>query len=320
MECKGDSVVSTPRKEQRHSQRRLVGETRRICRKSRGPYNAFPNDFRRTHTAAVLASEYAGETKETLIKKSMTATVAGRIMLRRGQGKAGFITLQDVSGQVQAYVRQDVVGQSTYDAFKRWDIGDIVGVTGTLMRTNTGELTVRASEIRLLTKSLRPLPEKHAGLTDTETRYRQRYLDLIMNQETRDTFLRRSKIIESIRSFLIERLFLEVETPMMQSIPGGAAAAPFITHYNALDIEMYLRVAPELNLKRLVVGGFERVFEINRNGADARFAAHDKIQNRMLLWHGTGGHWSMRRPSCGCLLYTSPSPRDLSTSRMPSSA
>ena len=247
------------------SENQIIAGRREKLSELRAAGNAFPNDFRRTHTAAVLANEYADETKETLIEKSMTATVAGRIMLRRGQGKAGFITLQDVSGQVQAYVRQDVVGQSTYDAFKRWDIGDIVGVTGTLMRTNTGELTVRASEIRLLTKSLRPLPEKHAGLTDTETRYRQRYLDLIMNQETRDTFLRRSKIIESIRSFLIERSFLEVETPMMQSIPGGAAAAPFITHYNALDIEMYLRVAPELKLKRLVVGGFERVFEINRN-------------------------------------------------------
>lgn len=251
--------------ESEYSENQIIAGRREKLSELRRDGSAFPNDFRRSHTAEVLAAEHADETKETLSGKSIAATVAGRIMLRRGQGKAGFITLQDVSGQIQAYVRRDAVGEETYESFKRWDIGDIVGVTGTLMRTNTGELTVRASEIRLLTKSLRPLPEKHAGLTDTETRYRQRYLDLIMNRETRDTFIKRSNIIAAIRDFLIQRDFLEVETPMMQSIPGGATAAPFVTHYNALDIDMYLRVAPELNLKRLVVGGFERVFEVNRN-------------------------------------------------------
>jgi lysyl-tRNA synthetase class 2 len=227
--------------------------------------NPFPNDFRREHLASELIENYAGLAKEELEAELPAALVAGRIVLRRVMGKASFLTLQDVSGRIQLYVRQDEIGAPAYETFKAWDLGDIVGAGGTMMKTNKGELTVSVKDIRLLTKSLRPLPDKHKGLTDTETRYRQRYLDLMVNEDSREVFIKRSKIVEGIRRFLTDRSFMEVETPMMQSLPGGATAAPFTTHYNALSRNMYLRVAPELNLKRLVVGGFERVFEINRN-------------------------------------------------------
>ncbi len=227
--------------------------------------NPFPNDFRRKHLASELHEAFGEDSKEALEAAAEHTAVAGRVVLRRLMGKASFLTLQDVSGRIQLYVRQQDVGEDIYEQFKSWDIGDIIAAEGTMMKTNKGELTVNTSAIRLLTKSLRPLPEKHKGLTDTETRYRQRYLDLMVNENTRQLFVTRSKIVDGIRRFLIERAFMEVETPMMMNIPGGATAAPFKTHYNALNTDMYLRVAPELNLKRLVVGGFERVFEINRN-------------------------------------------------------
>jgi lysyl-tRNA synthetase class 2 len=243
----------------------IVALRRARLAERRGKGNAFPNDFRRQHLAVQLHEEFGDQSKEDLETVGVKTAVAGRIVLRRMMGKASFLTLQDVSGRIQLYVRQDDIGVEAYEDYKTWDIGDIIGASGTMMKTNKGELTINVTDIRMLTKSLRPLPDKHRGLSDTETRYRQRYLDLMVNEETRDLFIKRSKMIDGIRRYLIDRDFMEVETPMMLSTPGGATAAPFTTFYNALDTHMYLRVAPELNLKRLVVGGFERVFEINRN-------------------------------------------------------
>jgi lysyl-tRNA synthetase class 2 len=268
---------------------KLTEERREKLKALRAKGNPFPNDFRRKDFANDLHHQWGQRSKEDLEGQKPPATVAGRMLLKRVMGKASFATLLDGTGRIQIYVSQEV---ANYEDFKHWDLGDIVGVQGRVFKTMKGELTVHAEKIVLLVKALRPLPEKFHGLADQEMRYRQRYVDLIVNPEVKDLFLKRTWVIQAIRGVLQEEGYLEVETPMMQPIPGGAVARPFKTHHNALDMDLYLRIAPELYLKRLVVGGVERVFEINRNFRNEGISTRHNPEFTMLEWYCAYEDWT----------------------------
>ncbi|MFD2752967.1 lysine--tRNA ligase [Comamonas terrae] len=253
---------------------------------------AFPNDFKPEHRADALIAAHSGKEAEALEAEAIAVSVAGRMMLKRVMGKASFATIQDATGRIQIYVTRDAVGEDVYADFKKWDLGDIIAAEGTLMKTKTGELSIKATRIRLLTKSLRPMPDKFHGMADLEQKVRQRYVDLMMDEEARKRFVARSKAVAGIREFMVEHGFLEVETPMLHPIPGGANAKPFITHHNALDQDMYLRIAPELYLKRLIVGGFERVFEINRNFRNEGISVRHNPEFTMMEFYAA--YWNYR--------------------------
>jgi lysyl-tRNA synthetase, class II len=253
---------------------------------------AFPNDFKPGHRAAALVEAHGATEAEALEAQAVAVSVAGRMMLKRVMGKASFATLQDATSRIQLYVTRDAVGEEAYAEFKRWDLGDIVGAEGTLMKTKTGELSVKVTQLRLLTKSLRPLPDKFHGMADQEQKYRQRYVDLITDESARVRFTARSKAVSALREFMVANDFLEVETPMLHPIPGGANAKPFKTHHNALDQEMFLRIAPELYLKRLIVGGFERVFEINRSYRNEGISVRHNPEFTMMEFYAA--YWNYR--------------------------
>jgi lysyl-tRNA synthetase class 2 len=265
----------------------VIAERREKLKAIRAAGIAFPNDFKPEHFAADLHQQYGELENESLDGMAVTVKIAGRMMLKRVMGKASFATVQDRSGRVQLFISKDNIGEEIYESFKHWDLGDIVAAIGVVFKTKTGELSIKVTELRLLTKSLRPLPEKFHGLADQEIKYRQRYVDMIVSEETRNTFKARSKIVSAIRNFMVENDFLEVETPMLHPIPGGASAKPFVTHHNALDMQMTLRIAPELYLKRLIVGGFERVFEVNRNFRNEGVSVRHNPEFTMMEFYAT---------------------------------
>ncbi|HVL54931.1 MAG TPA: lysine--tRNA ligase [Burkholderiaceae bacterium] len=276
-----------------HDENHVIAERRAKLAKLRAEGVAFPNDYSPRDTAAALHARHDADSREALEAAAVTVAVAGRMMLRRVQGKASFATIQDATGRIQLWLNDDGIGAERHQAFKHWDLGDIVAAEGVLFKTMKGELTVRCTSLRLLAKSLRPLPDKFHGLADQELRYRQRYVDLIVTEAARRTFATRSRTIDALRRLMTAEGFLEVETPMLQTIPGGATARPFVTFHNALDQQMYLRIAPELFLKRLVVGGFERVFEINRSFRNEGISPRHNPEFTMMEFYAA--YWDYRR-------------------------
>lgn len=276
----------TPEIETVVDENKLIAERKQKLAEIRAAQKvAFPNDFKREHLSGDLHAEFGNASGEDLVAEKKIVAVAGRMMLKRVMGKASFATIQDMAGRIQLYISKEAIGEALYEQFKHWDSGDILAATGYLFKTKTGELSVHVESLKLLSKSLRPLPDKFHGIADQELKYRQRYVDLIMSDDTRRAFIIRSQVVEGIRRFMTARSFMEVETPMMHVIPGGAAAKPFMTHHNALDMPLFLRIAPELYLKRLVVGGFERVFEINRNFRNEGLSARHNPEFTMIEFY-----------------------------------